>query len=278
MTMIQWFPGHMAKTKRQIQENLRFVDIVYELVDARIPVSSRNPLIDEIITNKPRLVLMTKQEMADDDLTKKHISEFKKQGLEVLALDAFKGFNKNLIFNKTKEILAKKIEREAQKGIKNRPLRIMILGIPNVGKSTLINRLVDKKVTKVGDRPGVTRANQWIRLNPQFELLDTPGVLWPKFEDQEVGYKLAITGAIKDDILHLDDCIFYFLDFLRTYYPDQLASRYQLDVSLPNLEILDHIGKSRGLIKNNEVLYERVYDVILNDFRNLYLGKITLDR
>lgn len=276
--MIQWFPGHMAKTKRQIIENLRLVDIVYELVDARIPFSSRNPLIDEIVKNKPRLVIMTKADMADDSLTKKHVSTFERQNISVVVVDASKNLNKNIIFDKTKEILSEKIAKDAKKGIINRPIRIMILGIPNVGKSTLINRLVDKKVTNVGDRPGITTSKQWIRLNPSFELLDTPGVLWPKFEDQEVGYKLALTGAIKDDILHLDDSILYFLDFLRTYYPQSLINRYEIDISMSNLEVLDHIGKKRGLIKNNEVLYERVYDVILNDFRNLYLGKITLDR
>lgn len=276
--MIQWYPGHMAKAKKDIIEKLKFVDIVFELIDARVPLSSRNPMIDEIIKDKPRLILMTKSEMADSSLNKSFIKHFESQGINILLNDAFKNFNRNLIINKSKEILQEKILKDQARGLKERPIRAMIIGIPNVGKSTLINRLVDRKVTNVGDRPGVTKAQQWIRVNPSLELLDTPGVLWPKFEDQETAFHLAITGAIKDEILHLDEVVLYFLDFLKKHYPQNLQNRYNLNPDLTNLEILDSIGRHRGYIRGNEVEYERVYDVILNDYRNLHLGRITLDR
>lgn len=276
--MIQWFPGHMAKAKQAIIEKLKLVDIVFELIDARVPLSSRNPMIDEIVKNKPRLILMTKSEMSDPSLNKFFINYFEEQGLNILSIDAFKGFNKNRIYNKTTEILQEKILKDQAKGLKARPIRAMIIGIPNVGKSTLINRLVEKKVANVGDRPGVTKSEQWIRINPLLELLDTPGVLWPKFEDQETGIHLAITGAIKDEILHLDDVVLYFLDFLKQYYPKNFQKRYNLGLELSNLEILEEIGRHRGFIRGGEVEYDRVYEVILNDYRNLHLGKITLDR
>lgn len=276
--MIQWFPGHMAKAKQAIIEKLKLVDIVFELIDARVPLSSRNPMIDEIVKNKPRLILMTKSEMSDPSLNKFFINYFEEQGLNILSIDAFKGFNKNRIYNKTTEILQEKILKDQAKGLKARPIRAMIIGIPNVGKSTLINRLVEKKVANVGDRPGVTKSEQWIRINPLLELLDTPGVLWPKFEDQETGIHLAITGAIKDEILHLDDVVLYFLDFLKQYYPKNFQKRYNLSLELSNLEILEEIGRHRGFIRGGEVEYDRVYEVILNDYRNLHLGKITLDR
>lgn len=276
--MIQWFPGHMAKAKQGIIDKLSLVDIVFELIDARVPLSSRNPMIDEIIKNKPRLILMTKSEMSDPSLNKSFINYFEGQGSHILSIDAFKNFNKNRIYNKTREVLQEKILKDQARGLKTRPIRAMIIGIPNVGKSTLINRLVDKKVANVGDRPGVTKSEQWIRINPLFELLDTPGVLWPKFEDQETGFHLAITGAIKDDILHLDDVVLYFLEFLKQYYPHNLQKRYNLSIDLSNLEILAAIGRHRGFIRGGEVEYERVYEVILNDYRNLHLGKITLDR
>jgi|SRR5690554_125212 len=272
--MVQWYPGHMEKAKRDIQSKLKLVDIVFELVDARVPKSSQNPMMNEIIDNKPKLVLMTKSTMADSKLNQLWINQFE----NALLIDAITGFNINKIVPASREVLKDKLLRDKQRGMKPRAIRAMVIGIPNVGKSTLINRLVNKKVTNVGNRPGITKAQQWIRINKDLELLDNPGILWSKFADEKQGFHLALTGAIKDQIYHKDDVILYFLDFLKKYYPKNLNDRYQLDNINDNIEILNAIGKSRGLVRNNEVEYERVYEVILNDFRKNHLGLITLDR
>lgn len=272
--MIQWYPGHMEKAKREIEAKLKLVDIVFELVDARIPKSSLNPMINEVIKNKPRLILMTKSTMADPRLNNKWVNKFE----NALLIDSISGFNIKKIISVSKEILETKFIREKQRGMKPRAIKAMVTGIPNVGKSTLINKLVNKKVTNVGNRPGVTKAQQWIRINKDLDLLDTPGVLWSKFEDEKQGYHLALTGAIKDQIFHKDDITLYFLDFLKQYYPQELLARYQVKASVENIDILNSIGKARGYIKNNEVEYERVYEVILNDFRKNLIGLITLDR
>jgi len=276
--MIQWYPGHMEKAKKEIQSKLKLVDIVFELIDARIPMSSKNPMIDSLINNKPRLILVTKALLADEYLNRKWQDSFKMQNIYSLLIDSVSGLNINKIVSTAFEVLKDKIERDLKKGLQKRAIRAMVIGIPNVGKSTLINKLVNKKVANVGNRPGVTKAQQWIRINDDLELLDTPGVLWPKFEDINQGYNLALTGAIKDDVYHHDDVILYFLDFLKLYYPHLLIQRYDVNVNDNNLLILEKIAKKQGYIKNNEVIYEKVYETILNDFRNNRIGRITLDR
>ena len=276
--MIQWYPGHMAKAKREIEEKLKFVDIVFELVDARVPISSRNPMINDILKNKPRLILLTKSTMSDEHFNNKFVNEINENNnTKALLIDSISGLNINKIVSMCKTVLKDKLEKEQALGMKPRAIKAMVLGIPNVGKSTLINKLVGKKTAIVGNKPGVTKSLQWIRINKDLDLLDTPGVLWPKFDDQKVGYNLAMSGAIKDDIIYKDDLILYFIDFLKQYYPNAL-SLYGVNVDTDNVEILNIIGKNKNYIRNKEVEYERVYDLILNDFRNLKLGRITLDR
>ena len=276
--MIQWYPGHMAKAKREIEEKLKFVDIVFELVDARVPVSSRNPMINEILKNKPRLILLTKSTMSDELYNNRFVSNINPSAnIKALLIDSISGLNINKINTMCRTILKEKLDKEQARGMKPRAIRAMVIGIPNVGKSTLVNKLVGKKTAIVGNKPGVTKSLQWIRINKDLELLDTPGVLWPKFEDVQVGYNLALTGAIKDDIIHKDDLILYFLTFLKENYKEAL-SYYGVNEDIDNVEILNIIGKNKNYIRNKEVEYERVYELILNDFRNLKLGKITLDR
>jgi len=274
--MIQWFPGHMAKAKKEMEEKLRLVDIVYELLDARIPYSSKNPLINELLKNKPRLILLTKSDMADDFYTNKWKNHFTSQGFPSLSIDSVSGLNIKKIIGVSQTILKDKFEKEKARGMKPRPIRGMIVGIPNVGKSTLINKLVNKRVANVGNKPGITKAQQWVRLNANLELLDTPGVLWPKFEDQKVGMHLAITGAIRDEILKSDELGYYLLDFMKANYEKNILERYQLSAGLSNLDILKHIASTRG-ISNKEDVEEKAAEVLLNDFRSLRLGRITLD-
>lgn len=275
--MIQWYPGHMAKAKREIEEKLKFVDIVFELVDARVPVSSRNPMINDILKNKPRLVLLTKSTMGDEYYNNKFINDINSDTTKALLIDSISGLNINKIVTYCKAVLKEKLEKEQARGMKPRAIKAMVIGIPNVGKSTLVNKLVGKKTAIVGNKPGVTKSLQWIRINKDLELLDTPGVLWPKFDDQKVGYNLAMTGAIKDDIIYKDDLILYFISFLKEHYPNALEY-YKVNKDMDNVEILDVIGKNKNYIRNKETEYERVYELILNDFRNLKLGRITLDR
>lgn len=276
--MINWYPGHMAKTKKQLQENIKLVDLVIELLDARIPISSQNPLIYELTKNKPKLVLLTKSSMADPKYNEEIEKYFKeKQSSKVLFIDSIQNLNINKISSYAQEILKETFEKEKAKGMKPRNAKAMIVGIPNVGKSTLINRLSQKKVTNVGNKPGVTKSLQWIRIAKDFDLLDTPGILWPKLEDQEAAIKLVLTGAIKDDIVRLEDSIFYFLDFLKQNYRGLLNKRYEIDEKSSNLEILEAIAHKRGFMSNQEYDYEKTYIAILTDFRNLRIGRISLD-
>ncbi|MER2262735.1 MAG: ribosome biogenesis GTPase YlqF, partial [Psychrobacillus sp.] len=211
---IQWFPGHMAKARREVTENLKLVDIIFELIDARLPLSSRNPMLDEVVHQKTRLLILNKMDMADDVQTKKWIAYFEAQGLPTVAINSLEGKGLQAVFKASKELLKPKWDRMKERGIKPRPIRAMIVGIPNVGKSTLINRFAKKNIAKTGNTPGVTKRQQWIKVEKEIELLDTPGILWPKFEDQIIGYKLALTGAIKDAVINMEDLAVYGLRFL----------------------------------------------------------------
>lgn len=278
---IQWFPGHMAKAKREVTEKLKLIDIVFELVDARIPLSSRNPLIDEIVANKPRIILLNKADMADPDVTKQWIDFFAAQQIEAIAIDSQSGTGVKQMVAVAKEKLRPKFEKMIAKGIKRpRAMRALIVGIPNVGKSTLINRLAGKHIAKTGDTPGVTKAQQWIKVGKELELLDTPGILWPKFEDEGVGYKLATTGAIKDTILNLQDVAVYALRFLSTHYPDRLKERYALaDIPEDIVQLFDDIGKKRGCLAAGGVVdYDKVAELVLRDIRTEKLGRLSFDR
>ncbi|MDZ5474360.1 ribosome biogenesis GTPase YlqF [Bacillus sp. 31A1R] len=277
---IQWFPGHMAKARRQVTEKLKLVDIIFELVDARIPYSSRNPMIDDIIQHKPRLVLLNKADMADKAVTKEWVRYFEAKGVKSLAINSHKGIGMKEIVTASEEVLKEKLDRLKAKGVKPRAIRAMIVGIPNVGKSTLINRLAKKNIAKTGNMPGVTKAQQWIKVGKELELLDTPGILWPKFEDQEVGLKLALTGAIKDTLLNLHDISIYGLRFLEKEYPERLKERYNLDaIHEEVVETFDEIGKRRGcLMGGGEVDYDKVSELIVREMRSEQFGSLSLER
>ncbi len=278
---IQWFPGHMSKASREVQEKLKLVDLVVELVDARIPLSSANPMLDKIIENKPRLVFFTKADLADPHIGKQWENYYKDKGAEILVMDVVSNFSKEKFTNAVMSCVKEKLEKEKKKGLKPRSIRAMIVGIPNVGKSTLINKLAKRKAANVGNKPGVTKQQQWIRVGDDFELLDTPGILWPKFEDEKVANNIALIGSIKDQILPKDDVVKYGLNFMNQYYKGRLEKRYQLEkVDLDDIDgFYEHVGRIRGcLVSNNEVDYEKVSDLILNDIRSKYLGRITFDR
>lgn len=280
MQDLQWYPGHMAKTRRLIEENLKFIDVVVEILDARIPFSGRNPNFDDIIRNKPRLLVMNKSDLADKELTKEWIEAYKAQGLKVIPISCTTGAGINKVTSEARTLIQDKIDREKEKG-RNRTLKIMMAGIPNVGKSSLINRLIGKASTKTGDRPGVTRGKQWLRLRGDIELLDTPGILPPKFEDQEVAKRLAYTGAIKDEIMNTELLSYSLCEFLRDNYPDLLCARYKLDSvdGLEGYEILEKIGKKRGfIISGGETDMERAANMLLDELRAAKIGNITLER
>ncbi len=279
MKQIQWFPGHMFKSLREIKEKIKLMDIIFVLLDARLPLSSMNPEILRIIKDRPSILLLNKMDLADERELSKWIHHFQNEGYHALKIDAQSGKNVNKIHELARFVLKDKIEREKSKGLMERPLRTMILGIPNVGKSTLINQLSKSGATKTGNTPGVTKAQQWIKLSDDFHLLDTPGVLWPKFEDPKVGYHLAITGAIKDRILPEDDVCHYAMNFLKTYYPKRLFDRYGITSDMEFVEMLDTIGKQRGAyLKGAEIDYDRVYSIILTEIRNKQLGGLSFDR
>lgn len=279
MKQVQWFPGHMSKALREIKENLKKVDIAFILLDARLPESSMNPKIKEIIGNKPALILFNKSSLADQVELDKWLNFYQKEGFQSLKIDAITGKNIRKIKTMTDDILKPMLEKEQKRGMQKRAIRTMIIGIPNVGKSTLINTLSKKKATRTGNTPGITKAQQWVKISDDFELLDTPGVLWPKFEDEKVGYHLALSGAIKDSILPNEEIAFYAHSFLKTYYKEQFMKRYQLDDIKEPLDTFDEIGRKRGaLIKGNEVNYDTVYEILLKDLRDGQLGGITFDR
>lgn len=276
--IIQWYPGHMAKAFRQMRENLHLVDIVFELVDARIPNASRNPQLDELIGNKPRLLIMTKTDLADPGETKKWLAYYRQQGIAAVGLDSRDHMTPQVITKAAKRVLADKLARDADKGIKDQPLRAIVAGIPNVGKSTLLNHLVTKNVAITGDRPGVTKKQQWLRTPTNLQLLDTPGVLWPKFEDPEVGKRLAITGAIKDTLIAKDDVALSLIGFFREDNQPALIARYHLDEDifeqLSDVDILLLITKKLGFKDD----YDRAAERLLLDLRRGRICQYTLEK
>lgn len=281
MAQIQWFPGHMAKARREITEKLKLVDIVLEILDARVPISSRNPMMGEILKDKPTLVLLNKANLADKKVTLEWIEYFKNNGIKALDIDLIDNYNVNKIIPACNEVLAKEIEAAKAKGYSNFKIRALVVGIPNVGKSTFINTLAKRKAAVTGDKPGVTKSQTWIKINNSLELLDTPGILWPKFENEVVAHNLALCGAIKDDILPLDDVISYGLQFMQKYYPDNLNNRYQVNVTLDMelLDIYEVIGRRRNcLLKGNQIDYDRVVNLVLFDLRHNKLGAMSYDR
>ncbi|MBA4602439.1 ribosome biogenesis GTPase YlqF [Thermoactinomyces mirandus] len=277
---IQWFPGHMAKARRQVEEKLKLADIVFELLDARLPLSSRNPMMDEIIQGKSRIILLTKCDLADGRVNQDWISYFQAQGVAVLPVDAQTGKGVNQILPACETLLAPLFAKREKKGIKSRKFRALVLGIPNVGKSSLINRLARRSKTVTGDRPGVTKAQQWIRVGKNMELLDTPGILWPKFDDPATGLRLAASGAIKEEILPTDEVALYILNYLKERYPEALAKRYKLEQigDLDGISLMEAIGKRRGcLLRGGTIDYDKTADLVIHELRSGLLGRISLE-
>lgn len=277
---IQWFPGHMAKTRRMISANLKLVDAVVEITDARIPLSSKNPELKRLTEGKPRIVLLNKCDEADDKVTQKWLDYYKAQGIAALATDCRSGKGIKAFAPMIKSVLSELLEKRRAKGIAGRPLHLMVVGIPNVGKSSFINRMANSKKTKVEDRPGVTREKQWVKIDTEIELLDMPGVLWPKFEDKLVGERLAFTGAVKDDVIDIELLASRLLEFLASKYKDNVVSRYNVEIeeNENGYDILTKVGKKRGmLVSGGEVNTERAAITVLDEYRSGKLGKITLE-
>ncbi len=279
-TNINWFPGHMAKARREMSENIKFVDMVIEIRDGRIVASSENPLLREIAGNKPRLIVISKKDKAEDDITAEWIDWFRKQGHEAIALNliADKSISKK-ISDACLKIMADKVNKYKARGMKHVEIKAMVVGIPNVGKSTLINSVAQKKAAKTADRPGVTRSLQWIKISQDVALLDTPGVLWPKFEDEKTAFNLAITGAINDDILPVEDVVRYAVRELLKNHPEKLRQRYGIDAEGDAVEVIDRIAEARGcLLAEGGYDYKRVYALILKDIRDSQLGGISWEK
>ena len=277
---IQWYPGHMTKTRRMMEETISLVDIVIELVDARIPYSSKNPDLDTLAKNKHRIILLNKCDLADEKATAIWTTYFEEQGFRVIQMNALRGTGMNAVTDAARSLMQEKIEKLKARGRINVPIRSMIVGIPNVGKSTFINKYVGKTTAKTGDKPGVTRGKQWIKLKKDFELLDTPGILWPKFEDQEVGLKLAFTGAINDDILDSETLALSFIDHMLLRNAESIKKRYQLtfDSAEEPHVVLRQIAEARGFkVKGNEPDLDRTSKILLDEFRGGKLGRITLE-
>ena len=274
---ISWYPGHMAKTKREIKEKIDLIDIVFEVVDARIPYSSKNKEIEEMTKGKPRVIVMTKIDLCDSGKTNKWIKYYEDKDYIVIPIDLINNPNTKIIFDKIKPLVDAINSKRKSKGLKERKARILIMGVPNVGKSTLINRLVGRKATNVGNRPGVTKNLEWIRINDKVELLDTPGILWPKLDEEEVAYNLASMTAIKEEVLDSEDIAIYIIKKLLSDYPDNIINRYSLTKIEDIVDILDEIGKKIGAFRNSETDYDRVYKRVIKDLQDGYLGKITFD-
>ena len=275
---IQWYPGHMTKARRMMEENIKLIDLVIEVVDARIPMSSRNPDIDNLAKNKARLILLNKSDLSDERLNAAWIEYFKSQGFFVLKINSRTGAGIKQINATVAEACKEKIERDKKKGIMNRPVRAMVVGIPNVGKSTFINSYAGKACAKTGNKPGVTKGKQWIRLNKNIELLDTPGILWPKFDNQEVGKRLAMIGSMNDEVIHLDELALDTIKYIMQAYPNNLNERYGVDENQEALQIMEEIAAKRGCLKRGGMVdYEKAALIIMDDYRSGRLGRITLE-
>ena len=277
---INWYPGHMKKTMDNIRLSLKLVDIVGEIIDSRIPISSKNPVIDDVLKDKPRIMILNKSDMADENETKKWLSYYRKKGYGAVVVDALHSKGLDKIYSVAKEMLADKFKKLEEKNLSSKTIRMMIVGIPNVGKSTFINSISKRKSAKIGDRPGVTKQVQWIKTKNDLELLDTPGVLWPKFEDERIGLHLAFTGAIKDEIMDIENLAFRFIDELNKRDVNILKNRYNLseDSYEDTLYLMDEIGRNRGaILKKNEIDYFKVANLVFDDFRKVKLGRITLE-
>lgn len=274
MATIQWFPGHMSKARRQVQENLKHVDFVTILVDARLPLSSQNPMLTKIVGDKPKLLILNKSDLADSNRTKEWRTYFEKQGIKTLAINSKEQSTVKLVTDAAKSLMSEKIQRLRERGIQKETLRTMIIGIPNAGKSTLMNRLAGKKIAVVGNKPGVTKGQQWLKSNKDLEILDTPGILWPKFEDELVGLKLALTGAIKDQLLPMDEVTIFGLNYFKTYYPERLEERFKrIDLEEEAPEIIMEMTQKLGFRED----YDRFYSLFVKDVRDGKLGRYTLD-
>ena len=274
MATIQWFPGHMSKARRQVQENLKHVDFVTILVDARLPLSSQNPMLTKIVGDKPKLLILNKADLADSNRTKEWRSYFENQGIKTLAINSKEQSTVKLVTDAAKSLMADKIQRLRERGIQKETLRTMITGIPNAGKSTLMNRLAGKKIAVVGNKPGVTKGQQWLKSNKDLEILDTPGILWPKFEDELVGLKLALTGAIKDQLLPMDEVTIFGLNYFKTYYPERLEERFKgIDLEEEAPEIIMEMTRKLGFRED----YDRFYNLFVKEVRDGKLGRYTLD-
>ena len=277
-SVINWYPGHMTKARRMMQENIKLIDIVVELVDARVPFSSKNPDIDELAKNKYRLIVLNKADMADAKTTAAWQNYFEAKGFFVAKVNSQKGAGMKEVKSLIEKACQEKKARDKKRGILNRPLRAMVVGIPNVGKSTFINTFAGRACAKTGNKPGVTKGKQWIRLNKGVELLDTPGILWPKFEDQQVGIRLACVGSIKDDILNMEELALWLIDYLRENYKGILAERYQITEEGTSVEVLEAIARARGCLKKQEELdYAKASLILFDDFRSGKMGRITLE-
>ena len=275
MATIQWFPGHMSKARRQVQENLKFVDFVTVLVDARLPLSSQNPMLTKIVGDKPKLMILNKVDLADPVATKEWQDYFESQGIKTLAINSKEQSTVKKVTDAAKSLMADKIARQKERGIQIETLRTMIIGIPNAGKSTLMNRLAGKKIAVVGNKPGVTKGQQWLKTNKDLEILDTPGILWPKFEDEEVALKLALTGAIKDQLLPMDEVTIFGLNYFKEHYPGVLQERFkQMDLEQEAPEIIMEMTQKLGFRED----YDRFYQLFVKDVRDGKLGRYTLDR
>lgn len=279
MTMnINWFPGHMKKTKEIIINNLKLVDVVLEIIDSRIPISSRNPMIDEIVADKPRMIIMNKSDLSDPEENKKWVKKFREEGIPALLMNSKENVPVDKIYKEARTLLKEKFEKNEKNNIDNPMIRMMIVGVPNSGKSTFINKVSKKKGAKVGNRPGITQTKQWIKTSSNIQLLDTPGILWPKFEEK-IGLHLSFTNAIKDEVLNIEDLTLKFLEEMKENNPKALVERYGIDPALPALEIYEAIAKKRGaIISGGDFDYTRTANIILNDFRSGKLGKITLEK
>lgn len=279
MTMnINWFPGHMKKTKEIIINNLKLVDVVLEIIDSRIPISSRNPMIDDIVADKPRMIIMNKSDLSDPEENKKWVKKFRDEGIPALLMNSKENVPVDKIYKEARTLLKDKFEKNEKNNIDNPMIRMMIVGVPNSGKSTFINKVSKKKGAKVGNRPGITQTKQWIKTGSNIQLLDTPGILWPKFEEK-IGLHLSFTNAIKDEVLNIEDLTLKFLEEMKENNPEALVDRYGIDPSLPALEIYEAIAKKRGaIISGGDFDYTRTANIILNDFRSGKLGKITLEK